>query len=166
MARYPNFYTYVKDVMVGIGGGSPVSYRYDPAAFATDNQGDIAQGEFCAWDATNQRVLRFNRSGANGKLIGVSRDDAAGLQKLGSQAGLVQGEISVFTSGIHQMVGTLGDTYSHGDAVYQSGTNTTTVTKTVAGGTQVGIVWNPLNASIVGAVRVPVLIDNFVQTQK
>ncbi len=163
---FGDFYTYIKDVMVGIGNGSPVAYRYDPAAFASDAFGDIAQGEFCAWDATNFRVLRYNRTGANGKLIGVSRDSAFGLERLGNQAALQLKELSVFTSGVHSMNGTLGETYTHGNVVYQSGTDTTRVTKTQgSNGVQVGIIWNPLNQSFVGAVRVPVLIDNFVQTQ-
>ena len=167
MGAFGDFYTYVKDVMLGIGGGSPAAYRYDTTAFSSDPFGDIGQGEFCAWDSTNSRVLRYNRTGANGKLIGVSRDSASGLKRLGNQAALSLPELSVFTSGVHTMLGTLGETYAHADIVYQNGTNTTQVTKTQgSNGVQVGIIWNPLNQTFAGAVRVPVLIDNFVQTQK
>jgi hypothetical protein len=166
VGAFGDFYTYTQDVMVGIGSGSPVAYRYDVNAFTTDPLGEPGQGEMVAWDATNFRVLRFNRTGANGKFIGVSRDSASGLKRLGNQPGLTLPELSVMTSGVHAMLGTVGETYTHGVPVFQNGTNTTQITSVAAGGVQVGIVQNPKNLSFVGAVRVPILIDNFTQTQK
>ncbi len=166
MGAFPDFYTYLKEKTGGIGAqGSPLAYRYDHSAFVSDNLGDIGQGEMVGWDTTNNRVLRFNRSAANGKFIGISRENAVGLQKLGNQAGLINTELSVMTSGIHQLLGTLGETYAHGDKVYENGSDTTRVTKTAAGGTQVGAIYNPLNLTFTGAVRVPVLIDTFTDTQ-
>lgn len=166
MGAFGNFYTYLQDKTGGIGAqGAPVAYRYDASAFTSDPLGDIGQGEMVCWDNTNKRVLRFNRTAANGKLIGISRDAGDGLKKLGNQPGLNLTELSTMTSGVHQLVGTTGETYAHGQAVYMNGTDTTKVTKTAAGGTQVGTVFNPLNRSIVGAVRVPILIDGFTDTQ-
>lgn len=164
MGAFPNFYTYKQDIRP-LGNGSVITYRYDRAAFTSDALGQIGQGEMCAWDATNQRVLRWNRSGANGDFIGVSRDAADGLEKLGNQPALQLKQLGVFTTGIHELVGTTGDTYSHGNPVFQSGTDTTKVTKTQAGGVQVGTIHNPLNLTLVGAIRVPVLIDEFTKTQ-
>lgn len=167
MGRFPNFYTYIKDINRGVGGsGSPVAYRYDNTAFTSDALGLPGMGEMVAWDATNSRVLRYNRTGANGKYIGVLRDDAGGFATLGNNPALVPRELSVMTSGVHMLVGTTGETYAHGDAVYMSGSDTTKVTKTQAGGVQVGVIENPLNQSYVGAVRVPVLIDTYTVTQK
>jgi hypothetical protein len=168
MGTFANFYTYIKDINRGTGGmGSPVSYRYDISAFTTDPLGTPSEGEMLAWDATNNRILRFNRTGANGKFIGVNRDDASGFNKLGNQPGLTPSELSIMTSGVHALLGTVGDTYSHGDAVYQNGTDTTRVTKTQgSNGVQVGVVENPLNQSFAGAVRVPILIDTYTVTQK
>lgn len=167
MGAFGNFYTYIKDINRGVGGsGSPVAYRYDKTAFTTDPLGQPGTGEMLAWDATNNRILRFNRTGANGKFIGVGRDSADGFQALGNQPALVPTELSVMTSGVHALLGTTGDTYAHGNPVFQNGTDTTRVTKTQgSNGVQVGIVENPLNQSIVGAVRVPVLIDTFTVTQ-
>lgn len=165
-----DFYTFIKDINRALSSGSPVSYRYDPTAFTNDPLGvggDIQQGEMCAWDVTNQRVLRLQRAGGNGKYIGVSRDSAFAIHKLGNQAALSLTELSVFTSGVHALLGSVGETYNHGDAVYMAGTDTTKVTKTQgSNGIQVGIVENPLAETFVGAVRVPVLIDTYTITQK
>lgn len=164
-----DYSTFIKDINRALSSGSPVSYRYDPTAFTSDPLGiggDVEQGEFCAWDVTNQRVLRLQRAGGNGKYIGISRDSARGMQKLGNQAALALTELSVFTSGVHALLGTVGETYTHGNPVYMAGTDTTKVTKTQgSNGLQVGIVENPLAQTIVGAVRVPVLIDTFTVTQ-
>jgi len=167
MGAFGDFYTFVKDLRP-FGNGTPMSYRYDRTAFTSDAQGELGSGEMLGWDATNQRILRFNRTAANGKFIGLTRDSATGLQKLGNQAALnlAVADYSVFTSGVHMLVGTVGDTYNHGNAVYMSGTDTTKITKTQgSNGVQVGTVYNPLNSSVVGAVRVPVLIDEYTVTQ-
>ena len=73
-------------------------------------------------------------------------------------------EFSVFTSGVHELLGLSGDTYLHGDAVYMNATSTIQITKTQgAGGVQVGAVFLPDGTSRVGQVRVPVLIDAFTK---
>lgn len=164
MGAFGDFYTFLQEVNVGIGNGSPVAYRYDINAFTTDPLGEPGQGELMAWDATNFRVLRYNRTGANGKLLGVSRDSASGLKRLGNQPGLTLAELSVMTSGAHALLGTVGETYSHNLPVYMNGTNTTQITLTQgSNGVQVGVVYNPKNLSIVGQVRVPIMIDGFTQ---
>lgn len=169
----PDFPTFIADLRP-FGNGTPFSYRYDRTAFTGDVQvpvgnpsNDLNQGEMCAFDATNNRVVRFQRSGANGKFVGVSRDSATGPQKLGNQPALLASlnPFSVWTTGIHGLLGTVGETYTHGNPVYMAGTSTNTITKTAAGGVQVGIVHNPQNLSFVGAVRVPILIDEFTITQ-
>lgn len=159
-----SFYTFLQDIRP-FGNGSPIAYRYDPAAFAADLLGEPVQGEMMAYDTTNERVLRFVRTGTAGRFVGISRDSAAGMKKLGNQPALALTELSVFTTGVHELVGTAADVYGQGDPVFMSGTDTQKITKTAAGGTQVGTVHNPLNKSIVGAVRVPVLIDEFTTVQ-
>src|SRR5262245_47156914 len=124
MGAFPDFYTFKQDIRP-FGNGSPTAYRYDQAAFTSDVLGQIGQGEMVGWDATNQRVLRFNRTAANGKFIGVSRDSASGLAKLGNQPALQLRQMSVFVTGVHELIGSTGDTYLHGDPVYMSGTDTT-----------------------------------------
>lgn len=162
MAFQP-FYTFRQDIQP-FGNGSPVAYRYVKSVFDADALGEIVQGELVAWDSGNRRVIRYVRTGTS-KLIGISRDSAAGLKKLGNQPGLDLTELSVWTSGIHELLGTAGETYLHGDSVFMSGTDTTKVTKVAAGGVQVGIVQNPQHVSYVGAVRVPILIDTYTVTQ-
>jgi hypothetical protein len=156
-----DFYTYRSDLRAG-GNGSPAGYRYDATAFTTT--GDIEQGEFTAWDTTNKRIVRFVRDSSAGKFVGISRDSAKGMKRLGNQAALTLTELSVFGSGIHDLVGKSGETYNHGDPVYMDATSTIAITKTAAGGTQIGTVFNPQNRTITGNVRVPVLIDEFVVT--
>src|SRR5258707_55549 len=121
------FYTFVRDLRP-FGNGTPVAYKYDTAwttgAFVGSGLGDLVYGEFIAYDATNRRVVRYAADGGNGVLAGISRDSALSLKKLGNQSALTASllEFSVFTSGIHEMLGVTGDTYSHGQAVFMSGT--------------------------------------------
>jgi hypothetical protein len=157
------FYTFRQDTRP-FGNGSPVAYRYVKSVFDADALGEIVQGELVAWDSANRRVIRYVRTGTS-KLIGVARDSAAGMKKLGNQPGLDLTELSVWTTGIHELLGTAGETYLHGDSVFMSGTDTTKVTKVAAGGVQVGIVQNPQHVTLTGAVRVPILIDNYTETQ-
>jgi hypothetical protein len=156
-----DFYTFVKDLRP-FGHGTPVAYKYVASAFVSDAQGEIAQGEFCAYDSTNQRVTRFARNGGNGVFIGVSRDSAVSMRKLGNQAALALTELSVFTSGVHEFLGLTGDSYVHGDAVYMEATSTIQITKTAGvGGVQIGQVFLPDGTTKTGQVRVPVLIDAY-----
>lgn len=157
-----DFYTFLKDIRP-LGNGSPVAYRYDTAAFVSDAQGDLAMGEFAAYDATNKRVVRFVRNGGAGQFIGVSRDSASAMKKLGNQPALNLIEFSVFSSGVHELLGLTGDTYVHGDAVYMNATSTIQITKTAGGGVQIGAVFLPDGSQRVGQVRVPVLIDAFAK---
>lgn len=157
------FYTLIKDLRP-FGHGTPVPYRYVKSLFDADVLGEPVQGEMVAWDSGNRRVLRFVRTGTF-PLIGIARDSAAGLKKLGNQPGLDLTELSVWTSGVHELVGTAGQSYIHGDAAYMSGTDTTKITLVAAGGTRVGTVYNPENRTLTGAVRVPVLIDEYTVTQ-
>lgn len=157
-----DFYTFLKDIRP-YGNGSPVAYRYDSAAFASDAQGGLAMGEMVAYDATNKRVVRWVRNGGAGQFIGIARDSAVQMAKLGNQAALNLIEFSVFTSGVHELLGLTGDTYVHGDAVYMNATSTIQITKTAGGGTQIGAVYLPDGSSKVGQVRVPVLIDSFAK---
>ncbi len=156
------FYTFVKDLRP-FGNGTPVAYKYDASAFASDPQGELASGEFCAYDATNKRVVRFVRNGGAGQFAGVSRDSGVAIHKLGNQAALNLIEFSVFTSGVHELLGLTGDTYAHGDAVYMNATSTIQITKTAGGGLQIGQVFLPDGSNRVGQVRVPVLIDAYVK---
>ncbi len=158
-----DFNTYVREKTGGIGaGGSPISYKYSTPG----SGGDIEQGEFTAWDKTNKIVVRFNRTGGAGKFTGISRDSAKGFRKLGNQDPLGITDMSVYTSGIHLLLGTVGETVVHGDPVYMNATSTIQVTKTQgSNGVQLGVVWLPDGTSKVGAVRVPVLIDTFTATQ-
>ncbi len=157
------FYTFRQDIRP-FGNGSPVAYRYVASVFDADALGEPVQGEMLAWDSGNRRVIRFVRTGTS-KFIGIARDSAAGLKKLGNQPALTLTEVSVWTTGVHELVGTAGETYLHGDSVFMSGTDTTKVTKVAAGGTQVGSVHNPQHQTISGAVRVPILIDEYTVTQ-
>lgn len=153
--------TFVQDLRP-FGGGTPISYPVDPAVT------DLAQGEFVAW-ASNSRVLkRFVRASEAGKFVGVSRDSQLGVAKLGNQAALalsVSSAFSVFSSGVHELLGTAGETYAHSNPVYMSGIDTQKITLVAAGGTQVGTVHLPLGGTKVGAVKVPILIDEFTKTQ-
>lgn len=158
-----DFYTFVKDLRP-FGQGTPIAYRYQASAFAADALGDLVSGEFAAYDATNRRVVRFVRNGGAGQFIGITRDSAQGRKTLGDQAALDLIDMSVFTSGVHSLTGIAGDIYSHGDAVFMSGTNTQVVTKTQgAGGVQLGAVFSPDGTQFNGAVRVPILIDSFAK---
>lgn len=153
--------TFVKDVRP-FGGGSPISYLVDPAVT------DFAQGEFAAWAGSTTRLLRrFVRAGEAGKLVGITRDSQLGVAKLGNQAALAQAvaHLSVFTTGIHEVLGTAGETYGHGMEVYMSGTDTQKITLAAGGGVKVGMVYLPDGSTKVGAVKVPILIDEYTITQ-
>jgi hypothetical protein len=161
MARsLKEYYTFLKDLRP-FGNGTPVAYKYDPTAFSGDL--DMASGEFAAFDATNRRVVRYLRNGGAGNFIGISRDSALGMLKLGNQPALALTELSVFTSGVHSLLGKSAETYVHGTAVYMDATNTQAITTVAGGGTQIGAVYLPGGESLSGAVRVPVLIDGYAK---
>jgi predicted RecA/RadA family phage recombinase len=158
-----DFYTYRGEVRGGVAaGGSPIPYKYtEPAA------GAIAQGEMVGWDATNKILARWVRTGGALQFVGVTKDSALAIQKLGNQTALTPTELAVFTTGIHQFLGTAGDTYKHGDAIYMApGADNTKVTNTNSGGpTRIGTCWLPDGTTLSGAVLVPVLIDEYTITQ-
>lgn len=152
--------TFVKDLRP-FGGGTPVGYTADASLT------DLAQGEFVAWASVSKTLLRFVRAGEAGKYVGVSRDSQLGVARLGNQAALASATapLSVFTTGVHEILGTAGETYAHSNAVYMSGTNTQKITLVAGGGVQVGTVHLPDGSTRVGAVNVPILIDESTITQ-
>lgn len=157
-------YTYREDFRP-FGNGSPIAYKYT----TPQSGGDIAQGEFVTWDGTNRVLVRFVRDGSQGPFVGITRDSALAVKKLGNQAALGPIELAVFTTGVHLLTGSVGDTYAHGDKVYMPGSppDTQKISKTQGtGGIQIGIVHLPQGNTLAGAVDVPVLIDNFTITQK
>lgn len=164
-----DFYTYVQDIRP-FGGGSPVAYVPDTSLYSSNGGTPLYQGELLALkiSGNSATVLRFTRNGSAGDFVGISRDSMQGVAKLGNQSALLQSvqlEFSVFTTGVHQMLGTVGETYSHGQSVYM-GADTATITNVQGtGGVTIGIVWLPDNSTKVGAVRVPIIIDNHTLAQ-
>jgi len=152
-----DFYTYRGDLRPN-GNGTPVAYKYSALT------PDLSQGEMVAWNATGNVLARFQRT-APSKFVGITRDSAIGMAKLGNQPALALIDVSVFTTGIHELIGTSAEVYAHGQAVYMSGTDTTKITKTAAGGVQVGTVHLPQGNTLTGAVRVPILIDEYTKAQ-
>jgi hypothetical protein len=156
-----DFYTYRQDIRAAFGG-SPVAYEPDTGVTT------LVRGEMLAISASTHKVKQFVRDGSAGVFVGISRDSQVGLAKLGNQPALAASlglEFSVFTTGVHELLGTAGQTYTHGLAVYM-GADTDVITSVAGtGGVQVGIVWLPDASSKVGAVRVPVLIDEYTKTQ-
>lgn len=161
MSNTADFFTYVKDLRA-FGEGTPVSYHF------TVLTPPAVQGEMMAWSAASKVLVRFVRDGSAGKFVGISRDSQLSFQTLSNKPALnaFLDPFSVWTTGVHQMLGTVGEQYTHGSAVYMSGTDTTAITASQgAGGVQVGTVYLPDGSTIIGAVRVPILIDNFTVTQ-
>lgn len=167
MAVTSDFYTYRQDIRP-FGGGSVITYTLDPSVTV------MYQGEFCALkvSGTARTVVRFVTDGSAGDFIGISRDSLTGIQTLGNQAALtakVYSEFSVFTTGVHQMKTTIGQTYAHGTAVYMGADTATVTTVGTSGQPVVGMVFLPDNQSnpITGAAsqRVPILIDNHTLNQ-
>ncbi len=158
-----DFYTYKSDLRPW-GTGTPIAYKVDPNLALPFNQGEMA-----AWDPGATTLVRWIRDGSGGiKFVGVTRDSQSGIQKLGNQPALKSflNPLSVFTTGIHELLGVAGVTYTHGGAVYMSGTDTTAVTTSQnVTSVQVGTVHLPDGSSKVGAVRVPVLIDEYTIAQ-
>ena len=155
-----DFYTYQRDVRTPAGGSV--------VAYAATSGLQLYQGEMVAYSSNIRQVVRFVRDGTQGKFAGISRDSQATMRKLGNQSALDQFtaiDFTVFSTGVHLLKGKAGETYSHGDPVYMDSTNTDVVTKTASGGVQIGVAWLPDGSQKVGAVRVPILIDNFTITQ-
>lgn len=159
-----DFMTFVKDIR-HFGGGSPVAYRYDPSGLAEGAGSPILQGEMVAWASNTSTpvLVRWVRDASAGKFVGIARESAKGVQRLGNQAALTPTELSVFTTGVHNLRTSNGETYNEGDAVFMAGTNTDQVTKTAGGGTQIGKVFLPMDPAVVGdgTKRVPVIIDEY-----
>ncbi len=157
-----DFYTYRGDIRP-FGNGSVITYLADATLT------DLAQGEMSAWDSAAKVLKRFVRDGSAGHFVGISRDSQTGMAKLGNESALAAfvANIGVFSTGIHQLVGLSGDSFTHGVAVYMSGVDTTKVTVTAGGGVQVGTVHLPDGSTIVGdgSKRVSILIDEFTITQ-
>jgi len=155
-----DFNTFVAEVR-GPGSGAPVAYKPDASVLST-----LESGNFVAWQTSTRTLVLFVRDGSVGKYVGISRDSAKTVLRLGNQAALQPDRISVYTTGIHNVLGKSGETYSHGDEVYMNGTDVTSVTKTAGtGGVKVGVVYLPDGTQKIGAVRVPILIDAYAVTQ-
>ena len=154
-------YTYVKDIRAR-GEGSVVPYN-----IGAGSPTDLAMGEFVEWDGTNRQLLRL--ATWSFKFVGITAFSQLRMASLGNQAALASRNqpFAVWTSGIHKVTGTVGETYSHGDAVYMTAAGgTQAVTKSAGtGGVQVGIAWLPDGTQVVGAVDVPILIDEYCITQ-
>jgi len=156
MAEYN---TFIKDLRPW-GNGTPVEFAVDPDAAVP-----MESGNFVAYDSTAKKVTKLVRSGP-GKFVGITRGSAAGVLGLGNQPALKLRSISIYTTGVHGVLGTTAEVYAHGDAVYMSGTDSTKVTKTGGSGIlQIGTVHLPAGVTVTGAVRVPVLIDEATKTQ-
>ncbi len=163
-----DFYTFVKDVR-NFGGGSALGYKYDPANVGQNpndtTKTELFQGEMVAWSnsSTTPSLIRWVRDGSAGKFVGISRESATGVKRLGNQAALTPTELSVFTTGVHNLRSNSGETYNEGDVVYMNSTFTDQITKTAGGGTAIGRVFLPNSPAIVGdgSVRVPVIIDEY-----
>src|ERR1044071_5368943 len=137
------FYTFVKDLRP-FGGGTPFDYAV-VSTLGLDN------GQMVGGDATNKTLVAFVRDGSAGKFAGLTRGSQLSVASLGNQAGLALSKISVFTTGIHQLVGTAAQTYKHGDPVYMNGTDVTKITLTQGtGGVVVGTVHLPDGTTLTG----------------
>lgn len=156
--------TYVRDIRPVHGTGSPVAFPVSPSIM-TDPLGPLARGELVAISHFPQ-LVRFVANGTAGSFAGITYSSFVQRQQYGNQAGLFADlfrSFSVFTTGIHVMTGTVGDRYSHGDLVYM-GANTQTITsapRSVA--VPIGTVHLPNGSTLVGAVRVPFLIDVYTR---
>jgi len=155
-----DLYTYLKDVRPR-GDGTAIPYK--PLAALVD----LCMGELVGWDADDKALVRFTRDGAtNVKFVGISRDSQVGMARLGNYPALALKEISVFSTGVHSLLGTAAETYVHGTIVYMSGTDTQKITTVVGvGGVAIGTVHLPDGSTLTGAVLVPVLIDEYTLTQ-
>jgi hypothetical protein len=167
MAVTSDFYTYRQDIRP-FGGGSVITYTLDPTVLV------MYQGEFCALKVSGnaRTVVRFVADGSAGDYVGISRDSLTGIQTLGNQVALtakVYSEFSVFTTGVHQMKTTVGETYNHGKAVYMGADTATVTTSGTSGQPTVGMVFLPDNQQnpVIGAAsqRVPILIDEHTINQ-
>jgi hypothetical protein len=172
-----DFYTFKTDLRP-FGGGTPISYNYDKAQLVT-GEDDIEQGEMVGLievESTEQaQVVRFTRDAllmgaaqVTGVFAGIARDSAKGIHRLGNQPALNLDVLSVFTTGVHLLVGETGVEFEHGDVVYMADTDTTEITTVQGtGGVAVGTVHLPIGAAITGddKIRIPVLIDEYTISQ-
>lgn len=148
------------------GDGTPVSFPVDPNVL-TDALGPLAQGEFLARRASDGKLVRFVRDGMAGRYVGISAQSLIEVRLYGNQPGLLAPFLEAFevwTTGLHLIAGSIGETYEHGDPVYMAGTNTQAVTKLAAGGVVVGTVYLPDGSTQIGTARIPVLIDEATRT--
>jgi predicted RecA/RadA family phage recombinase len=125
---------------------------------------DLRQGELVRWSASDNGVVRHVRDQAG--FAGVTKESqVSNLWNLGNQPRYVPDPVlvSVFTSGIHEMLGTDGEEYAHGAEVYMGSDSQTITTDAGVGGVKIGKVWLPNLAPKSGAVRVPILIDDYTK---
>lgn len=130
-------YRFIKDI-----------YDGREAFVVSGDASSISQGDMCQWDPTS-RYATNNLLGSGSIFLGIS-EDAFPLRGLGSSTNpLVPGNrIRIKSNGVHFMKTTNGETYSHGEALYQ-GADQQTVTK-VSAGRPVARVWLPNGTQVVG----------------
>jgi hypothetical protein len=138
--------------------GTPILMR-----LGTTQAQDIRQGELVRWSASDNGIVRHVRDQS---VVGLTAESqVSNLWTLGTQPRFTPDPVlvKVFTSGLHELVGTDGETYNHGVEVYMGSDSQTITTVAGVGGVKVGKVWLPNPAPKVGAVRVPILIDEYTK---
>ncbi len=125
---------------------------------------DLRQGEMVRWHTPNAGIMRHVRDAPG--FVGLTAESmVANLWTLGNQPRYISDPlvIKVFSTGIHELLGVDGDTYPHGQIVYMAGTDTQAITTIAGGGLPIGKVYLLNLAPKSGAVRIPVLIDEYTK---
>jgi hypothetical protein len=131
----------------------------------TSQPADLRQGELVRWSTADNGIVRHVRDQA-----GIRRRDEGkpGVEPVDAGQPETFRPRSRRRPHLHhrhsELLGTDGETYSHGLEVYMgSDTQTVTVAPGV-GGVKVGGVHLPNAPSRVGAVRIPMLIDEYTRS--
>jgi hypothetical protein len=94
--------------------GTPILMRH-----GTTQAQDLRQGEMVRWSASDNGIVRHVRNQAG--FAGLTAESqVSNLWTLGSQPRFVPDPVlvKVFTSGLHELLGTDAETYNHGVEVY------------------------------------------------
>jgi hypothetical protein len=141
--------------------GTPILYK-----LGTTQAQDLRQGELVRWSASDNGIVRHVRdqSGFAGL---TAESQVSNTWTLVNQQRFVPDPVlvKVFTSGLQELVGTDAETYEHGVEVYMGADSQTITNLAGVGGVKVGKVWLTNLAPKSGAVRVPVLIDEYTKTE-
>jgi hypothetical protein len=125
---------------------------------------DLRHGELVRWSAADNGIVRHVRDQAG--FAGAAKESqVSNLWNLGNQPRFVPDPVllSVYTSGIHEFLGTDTETYNHGAEVYMGADSQTITTVAGVGGVTIGKVWLPNLSPKSGAVRIPILIDEYAR---